>query len=1181
MKTDLQPGFMAVHGNHAESLRDLLLAWITRHPLAPLEDEWVLVQSNGVAQWLKLSLARDRAQGGAGIAAALRTELPSRFIWRAYRAVLGEDQVPEASPLDKPALLWRLMRVLPGQLADPAFEPLRRFLRQDQDLRKRFQLAERLADLFDQYQVYRADWLSGWAAGRDDIATSRAGVQPLPEDMRWQARLWRALLDDVGPAQAENSRTAVHTRFLQGLRTWGEQRPPALPRRLLVFGISSMPQQSLEVLAALARWMQVLLCVNNPSEHDWSHIVADKDLLRAERKRQRARAGQPPPEALDAGLHGHPLLAAWGKQGRDFISLLNAYDDHQAYAQRFAAIGQRIDIFDPNPGDTLLRQLQDDIRDLRPLAETRQAWPPVDPAVDRSIRFHVAHSAQREVEVLHDQLLAALAEDPTLQARDILVMVPDIAAYAPHVQAVFGLPGRDDPRRIPYTLADQGQRHRDPLVGALERLLALPQSRIAVSDVLDLLEVPALRARFGIGPDDLPLLRRWIAAANVRWGLHAGQRQALGLPQAGMQNTWDFGLQRMLLGYACGAGQAWCGIEPLDEIGGLEAALLGPLVRLLQTLERHWRALSEPASPEQWSERLRALLADSFAAQTEADGYTLQRLESTLAQWRQACQDADLREPLPLSVVREHWLAQLDQPSLSQPFFGGAVTFATLMPMRAIPFRHVALLGMNDGDYPRTRAPMDFDLMGRDYRPGDRSRREDDRYLFLEALLSARERLHISWVGRSIHDDTERAPSVLVAQLRDHLAAGWRLDGPAPQDLLAALTVTHRLQPFHPDYYTQPGDGRGSWPYFTYAREWRAAPASAGPAASGPATAELDDSRFEGPLTLALLGDFLKDPVRGFFQLRLGIRFGEDDPVGEDIEPFSLDALRNWQLQDELIQQQRLAVETGRDRQLALAEGLQRMARRGDLPEGRYAELVQADLAEPMAQMFGDYAQALQAWPQALPEQPLEHLPAGLPDTLRLADWLHGVRANGQGERCRLLLDSGSLVRQKPKVQYRRERLVPYWLAHVAAHLDGPPMQTHVISKAGSVTLAPLPRETARRYWLALLQAWRQGLRAPLPLALKTGLAWLEAGGAGEDPSGPGQPAYEAARRHYEIHEPAFMRYGEGVQNPYLARAFPDFAALWAEGRFAHWCLALLRPMADAVGGAQAAAPRPDAKEPA
>src|SRR5690606_17459231 len=211
----LTPGMMVVHGNRLEELRELAVAWMQRHPLAPLENEVVLVQSNGIAQCLKLALAE---QSGCGIAAAIQLELPARFLWQSYRAVLGSDEIPQQSPLDKAPLTWRLVRLLPALLQDQAFAPLRRFLADDADLRKRHQLAERLADLFDQYQVYRADWLADWAEGRDQLRTSRDGARPLDESVRWQPALWRALLEDVGAEQLAGSRAGVHPRFVERLR---------------------------------------------------------------------------------------------------------------------------------------------------------------------------------------------------------------------------------------------------------------------------------------------------------------------------------------------------------------------------------------------------------------------------------------------------------------------------------------------------------------------------------------------------------------------------------------------------------------------------------------------------------------------------------------------------------------------------------------------------------------------------------------------------------------------------------------------------------------------------------------------------------------------------------------------------------------------------------------------------
>jgi len=1197
-------GLMLVHGNQPERLRDLMVQWIRQNPLAPLEKEIILVQSNGIAQWLKLALAADPEDGGCGISAALDVSLPASFLWQVYRAVLGEDSVPAISPFDKSRLVWRLTRLLPELLETPEYAPLKRFMARDDDQRKRFQLAQRVADLFDQYQVYRADWLAAWAKGEDVQIDARNNRTPLPDEYRWQAALWRALLADVeahapdGIEMATAGRAAVHDEFLRRAAGLPEDgRPAGLPRRVIIFGISSLPRQAVEVLAALSRWTQVLMCVHNPCAHYWADIVADQDLLRAQRSRQQRRQGAPATmDDAQLHLHAQPLLAAWGKQGRDFIGLLDEYDsaeERERYSSQFTGIGQRIDLFESDDALTMLQQLQDDIRDLRPLRETRELWPEVDPQADRSIRFHVAHSAQREVEILHDQLLAAFAADPTLRPRDVIVMVPDIEVYTPHIQAVFGLLDTDDPRHIPFSVADRGQRDFDPLIGALETLLALPQSRLTVSDVLDLLEVPALRARFDITTDDLPKLRNWISGANIRWGLHAEQRASLGLPQTGddnAPNSWAFGLRRMLLGYAAGdkAG-AWRDIEPYPEIGGLDAALLGPLTRLVDALDDTWQTLRRPATVEGWCVRLRHLKSTFFAADDSEDAYTLERLDAELEAWRDACDEAALTGELPLSIVADYWLSQFEGGGLTQRFFAGAVTFATLMPMRAIPFRVVCLLGMNDGDYPRNRMPLDFDLMRRNYRPGDRSRREDDRYLFLEALLSAREHLHVSWVGRSVNDNTARPPSVLVGQLRDHLKAGWRLEGAEDDDaeaLLDALTVEHRLQPFSADYFPlRPDESK----LFTYAREWNqsAPPARFDAATQTVSAVDSNDAPLlplerEEPLSVRDLADFLKDPVKSFFRQRLRVAFETEDAASENHEPFEVDQLEAWQLQNELIRAQTAALERGDEDVLPAAlSRLERMHRSGDLATGGFGEVIAGELMEPMADLFERYRAELARWPDLLDEQ-FELRVEGGPglEALTVEDWIGEVRAGPNDTRGRVFLDPGTLIKDR---KYRGDRLIAYWVGHLAAQLAAGAVTTVIVSKVGSVEFAPLTVEQARMHLLTLLRAWDEGTRRPLPLAAKTAFAWLRkrpgaldftqaadasadvsAGASGGNDALAAQlgEASEAARLTYDG---AGRQQGERETNPYLYRAYPDFSALAASGEFETLAVALLLPLHRAI----------------
>ena len=1179
----IAPGFLVVQGNHAESLRALLVAWLARQPLAPLETEWLLVPSNGVAQWLKLALAADPADGGLGLAAGLRTELPARFLWQACRAVLGEAEVPATSPFDREPLTWRLMRLLPGLLAEPDFAPLAGFLAEDPDGRKRHQLAERLADLLDGYQVHRADWLEDWAAGRDRLARPGAEPLPLPPGQAWQPRLWRALGADVaaqlGPAAAEGGRAAVHRRFLAAVRAPGTPRPAGLPRRVAVFGLSSLPLQALEALAALGRWVQVLVLVHNPCEHDWSHVVAARDALRhaTRHPRRPGSEGPLPDEALH--LHAQPLLAAWGQQGRDFLRLLDAHDAREQYAKRFAALGQRIDCFDANPQDSLLRQLQDDIRDLRPLAETRARWPAVDPVRDGSIRFHIAHGPQREVEALHDALLDAFAADPTLQPREVLVMVPEVADYAPHVQAVFGRHAPGDPRHLPFSLADRGQRRHDPLLVALEGLLALPTRRLTVAEVLDSLAVPALRARFGLDETELPRLHRWAEAARIRWGLHAGQRADLGLPGLGGAHAWDAGLQRMLLGHAVGEGAAWEGIEPLGEVGGLEAASLGPLVALLGTLERHRQALAEPAPPAVWGQRLRTLLSDCFQAEDETDGPTLLRLDAALQAWLDSCAAAGLDEPLPLAAVAEPWLAALDRPSLNQPFFAGAVTVATLMPMRAIPFRVVALLGMQDGAYPRSRPPLDFDLMAADRRPGDRSRREDDRYLFLEALLSAREKLIVSWVGRSAHELRERPASVLVAELREHLAAGWRLAGSpeaagddpaarraAGQALLAALTVEHRLQPFHPAYFAVPEDG-GELRLRSHEPAWRAGWQGPAPAA-GADGAALAPVPPEASLRLAELQRLLKNPAASFLGRRLKVGLHEAAEDAAEHEPFALSGLDVWALREawipELLDDRKHGGPAPAQRLDALRA---RAARRGELPGGAFGILVGERAARPLQELMEALDEVDADAPQPLPDEVLE-LP--LPGGAQVLDRLDALRARADGRRLRRVVLPTDLVTNG---HYRLDKLLGPWLVHLAAHVAGRPMHSEILSPAGQVTLRPLTETEAHTAWQALGEAWPQHLQAPLPLAPRAGFAWLDAlrkaGRPADTPADAFPEGREAVRQVAEDPVGPERRPGERVGSEALARCFPSFEALWADGGFVDAVQRLLAPLDAAVQRAE------------
>jgi exodeoxyribonuclease V gamma subunit len=1119
MHPSITPGLLILHGNQMEQLRAAVFQWLRNHPLGALESEIFLVQSNGVAEWLKIALAEEMR-----ICAAARVALPARFLWETYRGMLGRDRVPVRSAFDKGPLTWRLMRLLPTLLADPVFTPLRHFLA-DGQAERRLQLAERLADLFDQYQVYRADWLDDWAAGRDQMRNARGEAVPLPEDQRWQGQLWRSVIDDVEPHERDLGRATVHTEFVRASAA-GEQPQGRLPRRIVIFGVSALPYQSLQALASLARYTQVVLAVPNPCQFYWGDIIEGRDLLRSAHRRQQLRNGQDlgaiPLEELHA--HSHPLLAGWGRQGRDFIRMLDEFDESSAAAAA-ASDGEevaplRIDLFSEGEGETLLAQVQAAIRDLLPLSEHPQVAPPDG---DRSIEFHVTHSVQREVEVLHDQLLKMFADDGSLRPRDVVVMVPDIDTFSAAIHAVFAQHRRSDPRYIPFEIGDVNDRSVNPLLVALEWLLRLPQQRCRQSEVRDLLDVPALAARFGLHEEDLPTLGLWIEGAGVRWGLDQEHRSGLGLGPAGEQNAWIFGVRRMLLGYASGEGASFAGIEPYPEVGGLDAALAGSLAQLVEAL-LHWRAvLAQSRSPAEWGVQARALLAAFFKAGEEGDRLTLAQLDDALNHWLETCEGAGYDEAVPLAVLREAWLGLLDEPTLNHQFVSGGVTFCTLMPMRAVPFRVVCLLGMNDGDFPRRAPKADFDLLAQPgmARPGDRSRRDDDRYLMLEALLASRDKLYISWVGRNVRDNSEQPPSVLVSQLRDYLASGWNME---KRD----RTTEHALQPFSRRYFEAGG-------LLTYAREWREAHGAEAPEDQAAELPPFDiDDKFR--LKLISLNNFLRQPVRFFFRQRLGVMFGEAALVGEDEEPFSLNALERYLLEDTMLDDgaEPEEIEQVYDK---LAERAERLAREGVLPIGLIGQQYQRQLVEALVPVRCAWLTLRQHYPLAAPKVALNLVLAGVP----LDDWIDQLRSNGN-ETVWLTQMSSKVTDKQGKP--RGDKLIAMWLRQLAVAAAGMPVSGYLVARDAIVTMKPLQQAEAQEALRELVCLWRDGMNRPLPTACKTALALAREG----DPRA--------------VYDGGFEVSGES-DDLCLARLWPDFAALSAEPDFADVSLALYGPLAD------------------
>jgi exodeoxyribonuclease V gamma subunit len=1184
----LTPGFILLQSNRLEVLRQLLIDWLKTNPLAPLENETVLVQSNGMAQWLKLGLASARTPsgGGLGIAAAVETLFPARLQWQCYRAILGADKVPQDAPLDKNLLVWRLMRLLPAQLNTPEFEPLRHYIGANDltchsiDERRLYQLSLRLADQFDQYQVYRADWLLHWQQGHITLPPSDLTPHgaPLETEQHWQPRLWQAIIADIKAEQPEAnaaesfSRAGVHSAFVQAANQH-THRPAGLPRRIIVFGLSAIAPQILDVLAVIARWTQVIVCLQNPCQHYWGDIIDGNQLFATAYRGNLQRKYSRPSAPEDLHTQANPLLAAWGRQGRDLMRLLDAFEDQASTFEttRNLSLATFESPCPPMAPPSLLAQIQDDILALRNPTELQEQLRRLQPDDTPSVQFHIAHSPLREVEILHDQLLAALQKDPSLSPSDIIVMVPDIAVYAPAIAAIFGRIDRQSPRYIPFSVADQATAQQAPLLGALNQLLTLPHARIGRSEMLDLLAIPRLRARFGIKEADLTTLHTWINEAGIRWGIDAAHREQFGLPPGITQNTWIFGLNRLLLGYLSGDTQAiWQDIEPYPAMDATSSALIGHLADFIEQINRYTHLLAQTTTPQAWYPILRNLMADFFLAPgelttepneplTDDDLETHERLLAGLARWQTDCQSARFNQPITIDTARHAWLTHLEPHRLQQRFLVGGVNFATLMPMRAIPYRHVYLLGMDDASYPRRQPPSDFDLMASRYRPGDRARRDDDRYLFLEALLAAREKFVISWVGRHIRTNQKRPACVMVSQLQDYLDQFWQ--SPNAEKASETLTTTHPLHPYSRQYFSQENPA-----LFTYANDWRAMHQSVEPSTQ-PTTERPAENllnwRPEHSLSPKMLGEFLRAPTQVLFKERFDITFPALSDNLEDHEPFTLDNLKLWQIKRQLNDRvrQRIATEpqfanpTAAELEVFLQQQVKNLTLSGQFPI--INPMTADELIAPLLSQWQRWQKLAQHFCHPDTNPPIHNITGQHGITLEAT--IDALTHAEDGQHARLIFIEGKLHQSDDpsKKTIRWEKCAPHWPSHLSAQLTGKPVQTYLIGQTGTVCLAPVTEHQARQHLIELLDAWFDAAQGPYPLVCKTAFCWLEH--QNTDPN----TALDKARSCFQgNHNTPSERDNDAT----LARTWPDFNALlttpsFLKQTFTDLCQQLYQPI--------------------
>lgn len=898
--------------NRYEVLKARLLTRLAEAPADPFRPQEVIVPSAAVKRDLQLDMARVY-----GVAAGVEFPFLAQWLWERIAQLVPVEAV---SPFAPERATWRLFRLFQDQTLVAAHPRLAGYLAKADPLMA-LDLARRVSILFENYITYRPDWLEAWSRG-EPARLPGAGPRER-QDEAWQMPLWQRFTAGLGTASRHPS--AAFFDALEALGPEGVARA-GLPAEAHIFGLSTLPPLYLKVLARLSRWVDIHLYLLNPCQDYWFELVAQKRQARLE------AAGKG--EYLD---DRYPLLADWGRQTQALFGLI---------LESVAGVSEEDGDFCPSGENTLLARFQDSLLTLA--APGPGEWQLAEG--DRSVEIHVAHSLGRELEILHDQLLARFEADPELGSGDVLVALPDLDAAAPLIDAVFGIAGR-----LPYTITGQKAVRSNPVARVLLQLLdlAAPPARLPATQVFALLQEPLVAAALGLDEQDLEQLHQGLGEAGVHWGLDGPGRAAAGLPADG-RHTWRDALARLLLGYALpgGAEAPFVGIAPAGGLAGSRARVLGALWRVLENLEELGAALARPRTAAEWRDLWQAQLGLWLGERLAPEDAEAQRsVLAALGPLAQAMAEGDGDTPIPWLAAR----SALEEALESQARGGmpaGSITFTALPSLRQLPYKLVCLLGLDDGVFPRPERPLEFDLTPLETRPGDRQRRQDERNLFLDLILAARQGLYLSYTGRSQRDDSPLPPSILVAELLEFLC---RATGAGPE----RLRLQHPLQAFSSRYFVEAErpDPRLVSYRSTYAEALNRQPLMQ-PEGPGDLRQEDEDEEaeaslqqprfFTGPLPapsferlgLSQLQSFFRHPGRALLRERLGLSLPQGGADLEDEEPLVLGNLERYHLADRLLP----AALAGAGREALLA-----LARSGpELPSGRLGEALLAAEVEAL-----------------------------------------------------------------------------------------------------------------------------------------------------------------------------------------------------------------------------------------
>ena len=1033
--------FNIFKSNKLENLMDALVSVLSQVPDNPMMPEWIGIQSRGMKQWLSMHMAQKM-----GVCANMLFCFPRQMIDQIFTSFMPlEDQQHQHESLNETLLFWLVMKTINENKLQPSLSSVENYIKEDETGKKRYQLSRKITQVFDDYQIYRPRMLLDWQA-HQSCETLKDPVA------QWQAELWTKIVS-TSPQNhlAYNACIFLDQFSLKNINT------AHLPSRMSLFGISTLPELFLQVFEKMSGMIDINLFLLTPSNQFFFDIRSERQIGRMALKDESGID----PELLYYEM-ANPLLSSLGTAGKVFHSCLEAFDYHEPFGDLF-----QDPINESGKSSTMLVHLKSDILNLVHRKQGNQDIPVSVPASDTSVCIHACHSPMRESQVLKDLLLNEFEKDPELCPHDIIVMMPDIEAYAPFIESVFAFE-----TVLPFSISDRRKRSESEFLDGFLKILALRNARFEKKQVLDLLLCEPIAQKFKIMTDEINMIEKMAGDASILWGRDAEHRAALGLPPFN-ENTWQFGLQRLFMGMAMPANHEALvqDIFPCQSVEGLDLEVLGKVAAFCHTLFPCLETLTGQKTIEKWCEVLKKiplLLMD----RNFKNGEDLVFLSQTIDDLKENAKRAGFNECISFEVINAHIEQMLDQNISQGNFLSGNITFCNIMPMRSIPFKIVVLMGMDEKAFPRNVFTPGFDLVKKYPRPGDRSQRDEDRYLFLETLLSARLKFIITYTGMSIQDNSRIPCAGVVSELEDVMDQSFVFPEGRQYHLF------HPLHPFNEAYFNKTGS------FFSFSKDNCNIATALSNIVSEQSRHEnrvffkglvgKESQEIESSIGLDEMIRFFKNPVQGFMKDGLNITIPEVADQTQDRENFSISGLDQYTLGSFLLEKNTQASRTSQFYPIVKAMGILPFGEKGKFEYERVA-----GIARPIIDAARNIASKRQLSPGAYTVN-IDGLivSANFPD----------IREDGV-----YFLSFGRL---------NGSRLLSGWIRHLFLNLCAPagyPRQTILIGrdpkgKNPVVTCTfPALESEARKYFKELTQIYANGKDHPFYFFCETSWQFVQA----------------------------------------------------------------------------------------